>query len=151
VRGTISRFSLSDDRFQPGDGVKWLTLSTRQFELPPDRPVTFAVDLAVQNISGDPVDYRRGIAVFQVADLEVTRRVFSVCGTSTRVLALHEHLAFGGGGNGVRDPTAPDPRLRSFRIRELHPVADPDGRSRSLTGQGMSARWRRFRVRGANA
>jgi hypothetical protein len=56
VRGTISRFSLSDDRFQAADGVKWLTLSTRQFEVPPDRPVTFAVDLAVQNISWDPVD-----------------------------------------------------------------------------------------------
>ena len=59
VRVTISRFSLSDDRFQAADSVKWLALSTRQFELPPDRPVTFAVDLAVQNISGDPVDSRR--------------------------------------------------------------------------------------------
>jgi hypothetical protein len=60
--GKISRFSLSDDRFQAADGVRWLILSTRQFELPADRPVTFAVDLAVQNISGDPVDNRPGIA-----------------------------------------------------------------------------------------
>lgn len=30
----------------------------------------------------------------------VTKRVFSVCGTSTRVLALHEHLPLGGGGPG---------------------------------------------------
>jgi hypothetical protein len=195
VRVTISRFSLSDDRFQAADSVKWLTLSTRQFELPPDRPVTFAVDLAVQNIGGDPVDYRRGIAAFQVADLEVTRRVFSVCGTSTRVLALHEHLDFGGGGSGepfihtVESPyedfdddfTRPRAceitlersrstatwRVGGHTVYETHGTLIPeharfafgiytqlpirDGRSRSLTGQGMSAGWRRFRVRGADA
>src|ERR671922_3005802 len=60
VRVTISRFSLSDDRFQAADSVKWLTLSTRQFELPPDRPVTFAVDLAVQNIGGGAGGSRPG-------------------------------------------------------------------------------------------
>jgi hypothetical protein len=100
VRVTIPRFSLSDDKFQAADSVKYLTLSTRRFELPPDRPATFAVDLAVENIGGDPEDYRRGIAAFQVADLEASKRVFSVCGTSTRVLALHEHLPLGGGGPG---------------------------------------------------
>jgi Family of unknown function (DUF6081) len=101
VRVAIPRFSLSDDRFQAADSVKFLALSTRTFELAPDRPTTFAADVAVTGIGGDPADYRRGIAAFQVADLEVTRRVFSVCGTSTRVLAMHEHLALGGGGAGT--------------------------------------------------
>jgi hypothetical protein len=41
-----------------------------------------------------------GIAAFQVGDLELSRRVFSVCGTSTRVFAMHEHLPLGGGGSG---------------------------------------------------
>jgi Family of unknown function (DUF6081) len=100
VRVTIPRFSLSDDTSQTADSVKYLTLSTRQFELPPDRPVTFAADLAVENIGGEPTDYRQGIAALQVADLEASKRVFSVCGTSTRVLALHEHLGVGGGGPG---------------------------------------------------
>lgn len=100
VRVRIPRFSLSDDRFQAADSVKYLMLSTRRFELPPDRPATFAVDLAVETIGGDPADYRHGIAAFQLADLEASKRVFSVCGTSTRVLALHEHLPLGGGGPG---------------------------------------------------
>ena len=40
------------------------------------------------------------MAAFHVFDLDVSRRVFAVCGTSTRVLALHEQLGLGGGGAG---------------------------------------------------
>ena len=63
VRVTIPRFSLSHDTFQVVDSPKYLIFSTRQFELPPDRPATFA-DLAVENIGGEPGDYRRGMAAF---------------------------------------------------------------------------------------
>src|SRR5215203_4758298 len=42
VQVTIPRFSLSHHTFQSVDSVKYLILSTRQFELPPDRPATFA-------------------------------------------------------------------------------------------------------------
>ena len=56
---TIPRFSLSHHTFQAADSPKYLILSTRQFELPPDQPATFAVDLAVENIGGEPADYRR--------------------------------------------------------------------------------------------
>jgi hypothetical protein len=38
------------------------------------------------------------MAAFQVFDLEVSRRVFSVCGTSTRVFALDEQLGAWGAG-----------------------------------------------------
>ncbi|MGH9337803.1 MAG: DUF6081 family protein, partial [Vicinamibacteria bacterium] len=82
VRVSIPRFSLSHDRLQAVDSAKYLIFSTRHFELPPDRPATFAVDLAVENISGDPRDYRRGMAAFHVFDLAVSQRVFAVCGTS---------------------------------------------------------------------
>ncbi len=58
----------------------------------------FAVYLAVQNIAGDPGDFRRGMAAFHAFDFEVSKRVFAVCGTSTRVFALHEQLGFGGIG-----------------------------------------------------
>jgi hypothetical protein len=102
VRVTIPRFSLSHDTY---DGAKYLIVSTRQFGLPPDRPATFAVDLAVTNLGGDPGDYRRGMAAFQVFDLEVSKRVFSVIGTSTRVLALDEQLGLGGGGQVSRSST----------------------------------------------
>ena len=195
LRVTIPRFSLSDDSFQAADSVKYLILSMREFELPPDRPVTFAAGMAVENVGGDPLDYRRGIAAFQVADLEASRRVFSVCGTSTRVLALHEHLALGGGGPGepfihmvespyedfdddftrlraceitldrssstatwhvdgrrvyeARGTLIPERARIAFGIYTQLPIRD--GRSRSLDGQGINARWRRFRLRGVDA
>src|SRR5205823_2710312 len=71
VRVTIPRFSLSHHRFQSADSPKYLTFSTGQFELPPDRPATFAVDLAVKNIGGEPGDFRRGLAAFHVFELDV--------------------------------------------------------------------------------
>ena len=194
VRVTIPRFSLFHHRFQSADSPKYLTFSTREFDLPPDRPATFAVDLAVENIGGEPGDFRRGMAAFHVFDL-VSRRVFAVCGTSTRVFALHEQLGLGDGGAGepfyhvvespYEDFDDDFTRLRACEITldrsrstaawrvdgrtvyETHGTFIPervgigfgiwtmlpirDGRSRSLDGQGMNARWRRFRVRGVDA
>jgi Family of unknown function (DUF6081) len=186
VRVTIPRFSLAHS-------AKYVISSTGQFELPPDRAATFAVDLAVKNITGDPADYRRGMAAFGVFDL-VSKRAFSVVGTSTRVFAMHEQVGAGGGGANepfyhvVESPyedfdddfgrlraceitldrsssTAawrvdgrtvydahtliPERALIGFGIWTMLP--DRDGRSRSLDGQGMDARWRRFRVRGVDA
>jgi hypothetical protein len=195
VRVTIPRFSLSHDEFQAADSPKYLVFSTRQFELPPDRPATFAVDLAVENIGGDPADYRRGMAAFHVFDFNVTKRVFAVIGTSTRVLALHEQLGLGGGGAGepfyhviespYEDFDADFTRLRECEITldrskstavwrvDGHTIYEApgtliperaaigigiwtmlpirNGRSQSLDGQGLSARWRRFRVAGTDA
>jgi hypothetical protein len=193
VRVTIPRFSMAHDTFQPADSAKYLIFSTGQFALPPDRPATFAADLAVENIGGDPGDYRRGMAAFHAFDFEVSKRVFAVCGTSTRVLALHEQL----GAWGAAEPfyhVVESPyedfdddftRLRACEITldrsnltaawrvdghtvyKAHGTVVPervrigfgiwtqlpirDGRSRSLDGQGMCARWRRFRVRGVHA
>jgi hypothetical protein len=190
VRVTIPRFSLSHDKFQSVDSVKYLMSSTARFELPQHRPATFAADLAVENVAGDPTDSRRGLAAFQVFDLEVSKRVFSVCGTSTRVLAMHEHLPLGGGGPGepfvyvVESPyedfdddftryraceitldraeSSASWRVDGHTLYEAGGILIPeqvqvgfgiytqlpirDGRSRSLQGQGMSARWRGFRV-----
>jgi hypothetical protein len=195
VRVTIPRFSLSNDRFQAADSPKYLVFSTHESELPPDRPATFAVDLAVRNIGGDPADYRLGMAAFHVFDLDVSQRVFAVVGTSTRVLAMHEHLGLGGGGadepfyhvvESPYDDFDDDfTRLRACEITldrsrstaawrvdghtvyEAHGTLIPehvrigfgiwtmlpirDGRSRSLDGQGIDARWRGFRVRGVDA
>jgi hypothetical protein len=195
VRVTIPRFSLSSGELQSVDSVKYNVLSTRRFELPPDRPVTFAADLAVENISGKPTDYRRGIGAFQVADLEESTRVFSVTGTSTRVFAMDEQLRLGGGGEGERfvrvvespyedfDDDFTQPRTCEItldrssstatwqvdgqKLYEAHATLIPerahlslgiytqlpirDGRSQSLEGQGLSARWRGFRVRGVDA
>jgi hypothetical protein len=195
VRVTIPRFSLSHDSLQSADSPKYLTFSTRQWELPAHRPVTFAADLAIENIGGEPRDYRRGMAAFHVFDLEVSSRVFAVCGTSTRVFALHEQLGLGGGGAGepfyhvVESPyedfdddftrlreceltldrsesratwrvdghtvyeapgtVIPEHARIGFGIWTMLPIRN--GRSRSLDGQGLNARWRRFRVRGVDA
>lgn len=194
VRVTIPRFSVSHDTFQFVDSPKYLVFSTRDFEVPQDRPATFAVDLAVGNIDGDPVDFRRGMAAFHVFDFDVSKRVFAACGTSTRVLALHEQLGLGGGGAGEpfyyvvespyedfdddftrlraceitldRSRSTATWRVDGQRVYEAHGTLIPerarigfgiwtmqpirDGRSRSLAGQGLDARWRRFRVRGAD-
>jgi Family of unknown function (DUF6081) len=195
MRVSIPRFSLSHDTFQAVDSPKYLMFSTRQFELPADRPVTFAVDMAVENVGGEPADYRSGMAAFHVFDLAVTKRVFAVTGTSTRVLALHEQLGVGGGGAGEpfyhvvespyedfdddfmrlrtsevtvdRGSSTATWRVDGRTIYEAHGTVIPervqigigiwtmlpirDGRSRSLDGQGMNARWRGFRVRGVDA
>src|ERR671925_1449634 len=50
ARVTIPRFSLSHDRFQFVDSPKYLVFSTREFELPADRPASFDIDLAAENI-----------------------------------------------------------------------------------------------------
>jgi Family of unknown function (DUF6081) len=125
----------------------------------------------------------------------VSKRVFSVTGTSTRVYAMHVHLPLGGGGPGepfiyvvespYEDFDDDFTRLRECEITldrststaawhvdgrevyEAHDILIPerariafgiytqlpirDGRSQSLDGQGMSARWRRFRVCGVDA
>jgi hypothetical protein len=93
VRVTIPHFSLAHS-------AKYLIFSTRQFELAADRPATFAVDLAVKNIGGEPADYRRGMAAFHVFDPRVSKRVFAVVGTSTRVFAMHEQVAPAAGAAG---------------------------------------------------
>ncbi|MFI0446427.1 DUF6081 family protein [Actinomadura sp. 6N118] len=193
VRVTIPRFSASHDTFQPADSAKYLIFSTHQFGLAPEGPATFAVDLAVGNIGGEPADYRRGIAAFHAFDFEVSKRVFAVTGTSTRVLALHEQLGSWGAAEPFyhvvespyedfdddftrlrtceitldRGTSTATWRVDGRKVYETYGTLIPervrigfgmwtmlpvrDGRSRSLEGQGMNARWRRFRVRGAQA
>jgi Family of unknown function (DUF6081) len=181
VRVTIPQFSLAHS-------AKYLIVSTRQFELPADRPATFAVDMAVQNIGGEPADYRRGMAAFHVFDPGVSKRVFAVVGTSTRVFAMHEQVApaegradelfyqvvespyedfdddftrlrageitldrssstavWRVGGHKVYDAHTyiPERVVIGYGIWTMLPARD----GRSAGGQGLDARWRRFRVR----
>jgi hypothetical protein len=186
VRVTISRFSLAHS-------AKYLIFSTHLFELPPDRPATFAVDMAVENVNGEPADYRRGMASFAVFDFPASMRVFAVDGTSTRVFAMHEQVGLGAGEADEpfyhviespyedfdddftrlraaeivldRSRSTAVWRVEGHKIYEAHTFIpervqigfgiwtmqpDRDGRSRSLDGQGLSARWREFRVRGVD-
>jgi Family of unknown function (DUF6081) len=186
VRVTIPRFSLAHS-------AKYLISSTRQFELPADRPATFAVDMAVENIGGEPGDYRRGMASFAVFDPEQSKRVFAVDGTSTRVFAMHEQVApSGDSGAGElfyhvvespyedfdddftrlrageitldRSGSTAAWRVDGHKLYEAHTFIPeraligfgiwtmlPERDGRSADGQGLSARWHRFRVRGVDA
>jgi Family of unknown function (DUF6081) len=185
VRVAIPRFSLAHS-------AKYVTFSTRQFELPPDRPATFAVDLAVENIGGEPADYRRGMAAFHVFDPEVSKRVFAVVGTSARVFAMHEQVAPADGGAGElfyhvvespyedfdddftrlrageitldRSSSTATWRVDGHKVYEAHTFIPervligfgiwtmlPERDGRSADGQGVDARWHRFRVRGVDA
>lgn len=189
VRVAIPRFSLSHDEFQSVDSPKYLVFSTQRWELPEDGPATFAAELAVENVGGDPTDYRRAMAAFHVFDLD-TQRVFAACGTSTRAVALHEQLALPGGGGREpfyhviespyedfdddftdfrdceitldRGTSTATWRVDGHRIYEATGTLIPervqiglgiwtmlpirDGRSQSNDGQGLTARWRRFRT-----
>lgn len=184
LRVTIPRFSMASDTFQPADSPKYMVFSTGHFDLPADGPATFAVDFAVRNLNGQPEDYRRGMAAFHVFDFEVTKRVFAVCGTSTRALALHEQLGAWGADrpfyhvieSPYEDFEDDLTRLRTAEITldcggstavwrvdghtvyEAHGTVIPervqlgfgiwtmlpirDGRSQSLSGQGIDTRWR---------
>jgi hypothetical protein len=185
VRVTIPRFSIAHS-------AKYLMVSTGLFELASDRPATFAVDMAVENIGGEPADYRRGMAAFHVFDPAVSKRVFAVVGTSTRVFAMHEQVAPAAGGAGelfyhvVESPYEDfDDDFTRLRAGEItldrrgstaswrvdgHKVYEaqtlipervvigfgiwtmlPQRDGRSVDGQGLDARWRRFRVRGVDA
>jgi hypothetical protein len=187
---TIPRFSIAHDAFQAADSAKYVAFSEREYELPQDGPATFAMDMAVRNIGGDPADYRRGMAAFHVFDLATTTRVFAVCGTSTRALALHEQLAGEGAfyhvaespyaefGDDLTRPRACEVTLDrgaatatwavdGQTIYAAHGTVIPervrvglgiwtmlpirDGRSRSLSDQGLEARWRGLRISGAEA
>jgi hypothetical protein len=182
VRVTIPRFSLAHS-------AKYLISSTRQFELPADRPATFAVDMAVENIGGEPADYRRGMAAFHVFDSELSKRVFAVVGTSSRVFAMHEQVAPAAGGAGElfyhvvespyedfdddftrlrvgeitldRSGSTAAWRVDGHKVYEAHTLIParvriafgiwtmlPARDGRSVDGQGLDARWRRFRTRG---
>jgi Family of unknown function (DUF6081) len=185
VRVTIPRFSLAHS-------AKYLVVSTRLFELPADRPATFAVDMAVRNIGGEPADYRRGMAAFHVFDPAVSKRVFAVVGTSTRVFAMHEQVAPAEGGAGElfyhvvespyedfdddftrlrtgeitldRSRSTAAWRVDGHKLFEAHTLIPeraqiglgiwtmlPARDGRSADGQGLDARWHRFRVRGVDA
>jgi hypothetical protein len=115
-------------------------VGTRRFELPADGPATFAVDLAVENIGGDAADYRRGMAAFHVFDLEVSRRVFAVVGTSTRVFAFTSGW---GSGRCCRSGTAQPVARRTGPERAVAPVPCPRGRrlSRPRTSWDGRTSW----------
>ncbi len=129
VRVAIPRFSLSHDAFQAADSAKYLIVGTRRFELPPDRPVTFAVDLAVENLGGDPGDCFTRLRACEIT-LDRSR--------STAVWHVDGHRLY-----EARGTVIPERASIGFGIWTMLPIRD--GRSRSLDGQGLSARWRRFR------
>ena len=88
----IPEFSQSHATFQLADAVRFVMLS-RGFSLPGDGPATFGVDMGARSLGGTSLDVRLGAASFNVVGQE-GGLVFDIIGTSSRVYALHERLAF---------------------------------------------------------
>jgi hypothetical protein len=91
----VERFERSDGRLQLFDNPKHLMISTRSFELLSGSTTTFSVEMAAENIGGDPDDYRSGFVAFNVVDLE-SAWVWDHAITSRRAWAIHERLQIPG-------------------------------------------------------
>jgi hypothetical protein len=115
VRVMIPRFSLSHDRFQAADSAKYLILSKREFELPPE-------------------DFTR----LRACEITLDRS------TSSAAWRVDGHVVHQTQGSFI-----PERVGIGFGIWTMLPIRA--GRSRSLDGQGMTARWHRFRLRGVDA
>jgi hypothetical protein len=123
VRVTIPRFSMSHDTFQPADSAKYLIFST---------PVRAAAGSA-RDVRRRPrgQEHRRGTGGLPAGNGRLPR---------VRLRRLHP-------ASRVRDH--PRPEQLDLGIWTMLPIRD--GHGRSLDGQGMNARWHRFRVRGVDA
>lgn len=90
----IQQFSASSDDHQGLDNTKYLMFTTQNFALPSDGQASFAVDMAVRDVDGNPDDYRSGAAAFILNDFESgTHLVFDMLATSKRVYAVFERLS----------------------------------------------------------
>jgi Family of unknown function (DUF6081) len=137
---SIPRFTRSDDSFQSADNVKFLYFS-EPVDLTEAGPVTFAVDLKVRNHGGDPSDVRLGMATLNVVDLG-TGLVFDICGTESRLVAIHEGLPFLRGPEGafthtVMEPFARVGDLREFRTCEITLDRGAGSAAWSVDGEGI--------------
>ena len=112
IRVAIPRFSLSHDTFQTADSPKYLIFGTLRYELPPDRPVTFAADLAVENVGGDPGDYRRGMAASTSSTSSDQARVRGPRDLHPGARAARA-AGLGGGGRASRSTTWSSRRTRT--------------------------------------
>lgn len=188
----VERFERSHDTVQIYDNPKHLIVSPTKYDVPRRGESVFSVHMAVENIAGNPLDYRDGFAAFNVFDL-ANADIFDHIATGKRALVVHERLLVPDAVDPADaftwiveaplaldefDPTgfheyviAFDPAARrvrwfvgdrlTFEAREvdvprtlqvglglftLHPLAN--GRSVSLRGQGMAARWKKLQVPG---
>jgi hypothetical protein len=91
----VEKFERGDGRLQLFDNPKHLMISTRSFTVAADSVTSFSVEMAAENIGGDPDDYRSGFVAFNVVDLE-TAWVWDHAITGKRAWAIHERLQIPG-------------------------------------------------------
>lgn len=95
----VERFERQHHTVQIFDNPKHLVVATEQSSIPRRGESVFSVQMAAESIACDPADYRNGFAAFNVFDLG-TASIFDHIATSSRALAVHEHLLV----PGVTDP-----------------------------------------------
>lgn len=91
LRITADPFTLKHDRIHMFDDPKHMYVSTRQFDLPKTGPVSFEVDMAIENYGCNADDLRDGFAAFNVLDL-ATAMVFDFIVTNTKIGVIYERL-----------------------------------------------------------
>lgn len=87
----VDEFRRFDDQVQVFDNPKHMVLSTETFRVPRSGTTAFSVEMAAENVGGDPDDYRDGFVTFNVLDMS-TGWVWDHALTSRRSWAIHEHL-----------------------------------------------------------
>lgn len=187
----VDRFERAGQGVQLLDNPKHLYFSTESFGLPSHGVARFSVEMAAENVNGQPLDYRDGFAGFVTADFN-TLIILDHIATSARQSVLYERLFIPGmieraetftyvvdsplagiftqpgafhryaidvdtpnaearwwvDGHLVfvapRLPEVPTEMKLGFGLFTLRDYED--GQSVSLRGQGMTGRWRNFRV-----
>ena len=95
----VDRYQRSHDTVQIFENPKHLVATVADFPVPRTGESVLSVQMAADNIGGDPDDYRNGFFAFNVFDPK-TAAIFDHLVTGTRVYAVHERLLV----PGVIDP-----------------------------------------------
>jgi hypothetical protein len=91
----IDRFTRSHDVVQNFDNGKHLLLAPEPIDLPPNAVTRFSLEMAAENIGGNPMDYRDGFLTFNVIDLHQALALDAFA-TGLRLLSFYERLYFPG-------------------------------------------------------
>ncbi|WP_329013096.1 DUF6081 family protein [Streptomyces sp. NBC_00690] len=91
----VEKYERFHDTLQICDNPKHLVASTSAFQVAAQGETVFSVEMAVENIGGNPDDFRDAFASFNLIDYE-TAMIFDHAATSRRTYAIHERLRLPG-------------------------------------------------------
>jgi Family of unknown function (DUF6081) len=87
----IGKFTRSHDLVQNFDNGKHLLLAPEPIEIPALMPSRFSIEMAAENLGGNPLDYRDGFLTFNVLDLDQALALDAFA-TGQRLYSFYERL-----------------------------------------------------------